>query len=153
MIGIDECPRCKSARTSEIEQDITPFYAKKLRVCGDCGAAWEPFEEADLLDEGEPYSSFVEPCDNCAFRPGSNEQQDADYWKNLIEQLGWPSDFPHSGEFYCHKGVPFDIDVENSQVGFDYPKREDGQYDRTRMRYCRGYLKMLNAKRMVKNRG
>lgn len=152
MKGADQCPRCGSRHWAEDEQPVTPFYARTLRVCGNPAClttgkptAWEPFSEADLLDEGQRYSSFKEPCNNCAFRPGSPEQKDPARWKELMATLsvganGWPA-----GEFFCHKGVPLDIAHETeSDSGFAYPYK-DGKADRKHLRPCRGYLSMRFA--------
>jgi hypothetical protein len=145
MKGADQCPKCGSRKWGDADQAITAFYNRTLRVCGNCATAWEPFDEADLLDEGVQNSSFKEPCNNCAFRLGSNEQQDREKWRKLIATLsvgdsGWPM-----GEFYCHKGVPIDLHHEHpSDSGFAYPYK-DGQPDRKKLRPCRGFLRMTAA--------
>jgi hypothetical protein len=147
MKGADQCPKCASRKWLDADQAITGFYARTLRVCGNCRTAWEPFEEADLLDAGERYSSFKEPCNNCAFRPGSNEQQDLAKWKELIDKLKC------GGRFYCHKGIPVDIHhTSPTDSGFCYPTRTvttklEGRAisqdlpDAKRLRLCRGFLR------------
>lgn len=137
MKGADQCPRCASRKFTTVEQGISGFYARTLTVCGNCGTAWEAFAQADLLDMDLRYSSFREPCDNCAFRPGSNEQQDLERWKGILADCK-----ENGGRFYCHKGVPLAL---KSEDGFDYPKTRDGRHDVKRLRPCRGYLRMLNA--------
>ncbi len=144
MKGADQCPRCASRKWADTEQDVTPFYARVLRVCGNCQTAWEPFNEADLLDEGMRYSSFKEPCNNCAFRPGSAEQQDSEKWKALIEKLSVDSaNGLCSHMFFCHKGVPLDLEHKTaSDSGFAYPYTPDGKPIIEKLRYCCGYLRM-----------
>jgi hypothetical protein len=137
MKGADQCPKCGSRRWADVSQDVTKFYAAVLRVCGNCGCAWEPFDEADLLDEGQWFSSFKEPCNNCAFRPGSNEQADRERWTKML------ADLERAGsQFFCHKGVPLDLNhATESDSGFAYPYR-DGKAQVHKMRLCRGYLRM-----------
>jgi hypothetical protein len=77
---------------------------------------------------------FREPCDNCAFRAGSPESQDKEEWKKLMEQLR------AGGQFFCHKGVPLVTVGEGARASFEFPKRPDGEWDRDRMRLCRGFL-------------
>jgi hypothetical protein len=61
--------------------------------------AWEPINEAHVWDRSDPCASFGEPCNNCAFRPGSPEQVDIPKWKEMIAAL-------RAGvAFHCHKGV------------------------------------------------
>ena len=134
MKGADQCPKCASRKHGDVSQDVTGFYAVTIRVCANCGTPWEPFDPADLLDVDEQLSSFIEPCNNCAFRPGSPEQQDKKRWAELMAELD------AGGSFYCHKGVPMTPGVGN---GFAYP--EDGK-NRKKLRLCRGYLKTLRAK-------
>jgi hypothetical protein len=132
--GADQCPRCASRRTKDgIVENSGRFYARTIRGCVNCSTIWEPFDPAQMLDTDMTTSSFVEPCDNCAFRPGSPEQADTEKWKETVASL------KAGGRFYCHKGVPIDIKNEN---GFAYPK--DGK-DPTKLRLCRGYLNMWGA--------
>lgn len=134
MKGADQCPRCASRSTVDVDQ-ASPggFYSRIVRACVNCRTIWEPFDPAQMLDTDIPTSSFLDPCDNCAFRPGSPEQADTEKWKETIASL------KAGGRFYCHKGVPIDINNEN---GFAYPK--DGK-DPRKMRLCRGYLNMWGA--------
>jgi hypothetical protein len=84
-------------------------------------------------------SSFKEPCDNCAFRPGSPEQKDKARWAELMASL------KENGRFYCHKGVPID---PKSEHGFAYPTKlvckelhpTATTEDVKRLRMCRGWL-------------
>jgi hypothetical protein len=135
--GADRCPRCGSRKTSRAPfptEEYGNFYARVLALCLNpaCKASWEPFDPADLLDDGDPTSSFREPCDNCAFRAGSVEQSNPAKWAKLMSEL------KVNGAFYCHKGVPLDPASEN---GFAYPLHK-----RSKMRYCRGWLKMLSTR-------
>lgn len=130
MKGADRCPRCGSRKIVKASQLVSSFYGKTLAVCGNCGCPWEPFDPADLLDPDDPHSSFKEPCDNCAFRPGSVEQRNAEEWKKTMASL------KAGGRFYCHKGVPM---TPGKGHGFDYPVNKP-----RRLRLCRGYLRMLN---------
>jgi hypothetical protein len=132
MKGADQCPKCASRRWADAEQAITDFYATTIRVCANCGTAWEPFEPGDLLDVDMPLTScFIDPCNNCAFRKGSPEQRDPEKFAELRAKLAG------GGSFYCHKGVPVSPESEN---GFDYP--EGGKNPR-KLRLCRGYLNQL----------
>lgn len=128
MKGADQCPKCASRRWSDVEQEVTDFYAAKLRVCGNCPTAWEPFDQADLLDDDDRYSSFKKPCNNCAFRKGSPEQRDKEGWESKMIELSF------GASFHCHKGVPV---TPNTNHGFDYPT------DRRQLRLCRGYLNSI----------
>lgn len=132
MKGADQCPKCASRRWAEADQDITSFYASRIRVCANCRTAWEPFDPADMIDPAERNASFREPCNNCAFRPGSPEQADTAKWKETIASL------KAGGGFYCHKGVPITPATDH---GFAYPA--EGR-DPRKLRLCRGYLNMLS---------
>jgi len=136
--GADQCPRCASRRWGHVAQPVTGFYARVIRVCANCSAAWEPFDEADLLDAGERYSSFRKPCNNCAFRKDSPEHQDPVAWQALMDKLGWLD-----GHFYCHKGVPIAPESEN---GFAYPQDREHKPDVRKLRLCRGFLNWLNSR-------
>jgi len=131
MKGADQCPRCASRRTVDIDAPSPgSFYARVIRGCHNCQTIWEPYDPADTIDPGDRYASFVEPCNNCAFRPGSPEQADTVEWKKTMASL------KAGGQFYCHKGVPIEPQHEN---GFAYPA--DGQ-NKAKMRLCRGFLNM-----------
>lgn len=91
------CPKCKSIR---VERACLPPTALSHRptdydVCRECKTIWEAYPDnwsEDLVG--------AEPCDNCAFRPGSPEQQDPEKWNALVDQL-------RMGQaFHCHKGSP-----------------------------------------------
>lgn len=132
MKGADQCPRCASRRTVDVDAGPSPggFYNQQVRACVNCKTIWEPFDPADTIDPSERLASFIEPCNNCAFRPGSPEQADTEEWKKTMASL------KAGAAFHCHKGVP--IDPTNAN-GFAYP--EDGKNPR-KLRLCRGFLKM-----------
>jgi hypothetical protein len=110
------------------DQPGLSFYGRQIAICVTCRAAWEPIPTELIWDPTDPCASLSQPCDNCAFRPGSPEQADTAKWKDMIRQLR------AGGTFHCHKGVPLDPAGEN---GFAYPK------DKSKLRICRGYLNAL----------
>jgi len=142
---LEACPNCGSGRLACVLGPVTG-----LDVCLTCFRVWE------RLPAGEPYTvdgeqlPFEVPCDNCAFRGGSQERKDAEAWKDLQQMLAF------GREFYCHKAVPFramgaDGVPTEGERGFEFPKTEatvdlGGEckpyqhYDKDRMRLCRGYL-------------
>jgi len=136
---IPNCPQCGSPRVSAVSlaQLKTPgTISKRLREhggvlqgCLDCHALWEPLPPGEPRHPEEPFMSFAEPCDNCAFRSGSPEVEDKTKWKKLLSHL------KHGGRFYCHKGVPI-----GGEDGFQYPRNDDGVHDERNMRLCRGFL-------------
>lgn len=120
------CPACGSPRV--VQPHIQHSY-EQYAGCIDCSAIWEPLPPGDHTDsDGSPFP-FPEPCDNCAFRPGSPEVEDRTEWQKLLFKL------KHGGRFYCHKGVPL-----GGEDGFQYPKKPDGTHDEDNMRLCRGFL-------------
>jgi hypothetical protein len=139
MKGADQCPKCASRRTTDVAQEVTDFYAGILRVCANCGTAWEPFDPAELIDpKHEPLGAFNHPCGNCAFRKGSPEQADAIGWGETMAKLEAGS------SFYCHKGVPV---TPGDEHGFAYP--EGGRNPR-KLRLCRGYLNAIVGRRIAR---
>lgn len=146
--GAGRCPKCASRKVRCVTAP-TGFYADTLEVCVNCKAMWEPFDPAQLLDAHLPTtSSFKEPCDNCAFRPGSPEQQDPEKWATLMASL------KENGQFFCHKGVPI---TPGEGHGFAYPTKLVSKElhptatteDLKKLRMCRGWLTMW-GKRMDK---
>lgn len=134
--GRGRCPACACRKVGLTEQPITDFYSRTLEVCANCGAAWEPMPPGGehLDSDGTPFP-FNEPCDNCAFRPGSHEQQDTEEWKKTMGSL------KKGGRFFCHKGVT--INLENKS-GFNYPTDGNGKPIIKKLRTCRGYLNMIS---------
>lgn len=154
------CPACGSKRLHVLPMARFADWGADgdWHGCLDCKAVWEPFPAVYARD---PLA--CEPCDNCAFRPGSPEQQDPEGWKNLIAKLkpggddrdyGWLE----QGRFFCHKGVP--IDLTKGPGNFLFPQCPvmiDGEPVRTadgslattedvrKMRICSGFLRMVRA--------
>lgn len=131
------CPQCKGGRvlihdTTEVRPN--EFYARQIAVCAECKIAWEPVDESLIWDRSDPHCSFSEPCDNCAFRPGSPEQADTAKWKEMIASLR------AGASFYCHKGVRL---APGSEHGFAYPHDATGKANKSKLRLCRGYLNAL----------
>lgn len=141
------CPKCGSSRVGYDPTLHHEGYGPGLASCLNCHALWEPFLPSQIWDPDDPLCSFKEPCNNCAFRPGSHEQADTEKWKRTLDSLKC------GGVFYCHKGVPIDPDAEN---GFAYPHRAivievDGKQiekqvpNARKLRMCRGFLKAWPA--------
>lgn len=131
---ITRCPGCGSDRIVELALPDSG----KFGACPACLLVWEPIPEGEAyLTDGEMLP-FEKPCDNCAFRGSSTERANPDYWESLQTNLA------HGGQFLCHKGVPLRVIGETGKQidahDFEYPKKADGSYDRSRMRLCRGYL-------------
>ena len=101
--------------------------------CRACSTMWEPFDARDVEEHlrVEEVPIFRAPCDNCAFRQGSQERSDPDRWADLREQI----EHGGYGAFYCHKGVPIGSDGEH-----EHPLRPDGSHDTARMRLCAGFV-------------
>jgi len=130
--GADQCPCCASRRWTDVEAPSPKgFYARVIRVCANCKTLWEPFDPVETIDPDDRYASFKDPCNNCAFRKGSPEQEDKEEWAKTMASL------KGGNRFYCHKGVPIDI---NNDHGFAYP---GGGQETRKMRLCRGYLNAI----------
>ena len=153
----EHCPACRSRRIFTMPK--AEFPAKlgidcDWQACRDCRACWEPFAANYVRDP-----VCADPCDNCAFRPGSPEQADPVKWKALIETLKPDGgDWWTGGRFYCHKGVP--IDMTKGPGNFLFPEKPitmDGEpvtnsdgspvmhYDLAKMRTCSGFLRIVWA--------
>ena len=133
MKGVDECPACGSAKTFILHARGMESHA----ACRECGSMWEPFDPAALCIADDPMSMFKQPCDNCAFRPGSVERSDPEEWKKLRAELrdGITS-------FWCHKGVPLSNEPDQSH---DQPRLADGTPDIANMRECAGWVALRLA--------
>ncbi len=149
-----QCPKCGSRKVAFEPSLQFQSYGPGLATCRNCKTIWEPFQPEHVWDRDDPYSSFHDPCNNCAFRPGSPEQHDTEKWKSLLDSLKC------GAHFYCHKGVPIEPDAEH---GFAYPQRTivtkfAGQHietktsDRTKLRFCRGFLNASAALRRAFDR-
>lgn len=126
----EQCPKCGSRKVG-FDPDLSHAgYGPGIAACQNCKSVWEPFAPEAIWDKDDPYCSFKQPCNNCAFRKGSPEQSDPAEWAKIMENV------EHFGGFFCHKGVPIEPDAEH---GFAYPHK-DGEPDRRRLRYCRGFL-------------
>lgn len=156
------CPACGSLNAVRIlKEAISPEVRKHLdcdiEICNDCRAVWEAFPAAGYVED----PVCAEPCDNCAFRPGSPEQRDPERWRELMDSLkaGTDAGGCSGGWFYCHKGTP--IDMAKGPGNFLFPqkpvlmdgetiKNSDGSavltHDVAKMRTCSGYLRMVWAR-------
>ncbi len=125
------CPKCKSIR---IERTTLPATGLSVRetlydLCRDCATVWEAYPDDWCEDV-----VGAEPCDNCAFRPGSPEQDDPEGWKHLVEILR------SGGEFRCHKGAPI-LGLLKTP-----PKTEfDAAWVQKRGSKCAGFMRMVWA--------
>ena len=132
MKGADQCPRCGNGGdgvfTLRIRSEAPHSFCRK------CETMWESFKVEDLLVPENEYSCFAKPCDNCAFRKGSQEREDPEKWEHLMQDI-------HLGGamFYCHKGIPL-ADSNNPHESHVQPRREDGSLDKDKMRVCSGWL-------------
>jgi hypothetical protein len=144
----EQCPKC-GCRKVGFDPDMTvEGYGPGIATCINCKAIWEPFRPEHIWDKSDPHCSFREPCNNCAFRPGSNEQADREKWIGLLDSLRLGT------SFYCHKGVPIEPAAEH---GFAYPYKDvviGGHTvsvpDVSKLRLCRGFL---NAMPKLRRRG
>jgi hypothetical protein len=149
----DRCPVCRSRRIVSIPPDRLDIECE-MQACADCRTVWEPFPASYVRDP-----VCAEPCDNCAFRPGSPEQAAPERWKTMIESLKPDSEWWFTGHFYCHKGVP--IDMTKGPGNFLFPQKPilmDGEpvrnadgtivtvEDISKMRTCSGFLRMFWAR-------
>lgn len=120
----------------------------EYEVCIDCRKAWERLPAGEVFTRDGEMMAFDKPCDNCAFRGGSPERSDPERWQALQESITYAG-----GVFFCHKGVPFELDPEGGDKDFEYPTVETkpvvvmGQelpasvkHEVDKMRICRGYL-------------
>lgn len=139
-----KCPKCGSGNIGFDPAMTFKGYGPGLASCANpaCRALWEYFDPAAIWDPTDPVCSFKEPCNNCAFRKGSPEQEDRESWQKLLDQCAL------DGTFYCHKGVPIEPDAEH---GFAYPYK-DGEPDRRKLRICRGYLNFTFSQNAEKRR-
>lgn len=142
-----QCPKCGSRTVAVDPGAKVAGYGPGMATCANCKTIWEPFDPEQIWDKSDAHCSFKEPCNNCAFRPGSNEQRDRAQWKTMIGQL------KKGGQFYCHKGVPITSDAK---YGFAYPTKTVRSdiagpaaphevEDIRKMRLCRGYLNALRG--------
>jgi hypothetical protein len=142
---LEACPSCGSGR-------ICCVIGLDFDFCMKCHRIWERLDPKEAYTIDGEQMAFHTPCDNCAFRGDSPERKDKEGWKHLQAMLNG------GGEFYCHKGVPFNVmnadgtgPVEAGDRAFLFPRKEGNvdivgvckpyqRYDTERMRLCRGYL-------------
>lgn len=132
--------------TAEFEI-MRKYFGVALQLCRACSAVWEAFPAAGYVED----PVCAEPCDNCAFRPGSPEQQDKEGWKTLTANLRPGGDPMGDHRFYCHKHVA--IDLTKGPGNFIFPTYDGLTVagtttpipDTSKMRTCSGYLRMLWA--------
>lgn len=140
------CPACASWR-------ILCALGTDLDMCLKCHRCWERVNPGEAFMVDGEMLAFKRPCDNCAFRGGSDERKDSETWLELQAMLRYGK-----SEFFCHKGVPMKASVEeiaghapDSRMAFDFPvevktldiageTRPYEAYVREHMRLCRGYL-------------
>ena len=158
------CPACRSRRIFDLPTQGLERFGVDVdwMGCRDCRAVWESFPPVYVRDP-----VCAEPCNNCAFRPGSPEQADKERWRELMRSLK-PSESKSdsfgfsTGQFYCHKGIP--IDMDKGPGNFLFPRKPvlmDGEpvrqgdgtpvmtEDTARMRICSGFLRMMWAQKSV----
>lgn len=128
------CPTCKSIRIERLSGlGGAGGVETDFDVCRECGAAWEAYPP-----DWCPDVVGAEPCDNCAFRPGSPEQQDPVEWKAMIDRLR------AGGEFKCHKGAPMLGLLDATRGGnLEFDKDWILKHGRT----CAGFMRMVWAMR------
>ena len=154
------CPSCQCEDITIISKQAIPesiaeHFSSDIAFCRKCGALWEPLPAVHVED---PVGA--EPCDNCAFRPGSPEQDDPVKWRALLDSLKPDPHGGFGGRFYCHKNVP--IDMTKGPGNFLFPTRPvmmDGEplrqrdgtvvttMDTSKMRVCSGFLRMVWARK------
>lgn len=134
MKGADECPRCGSGNVASLDRHTKVEHP--MAGCVECLTLWEPFDPAALVDwdHDDQNRPFAKPCDNCAFRQGSPEREDTVKWELLIQNIL----LAECGAFFCHKGVPLELNVPGQS--HDHPKFPDGNFDYGRSRMCAGFI-------------
>lgn len=135
LSGLPTCPACSSTNVIgnfEAPERVEFYSTSWFGYCQACKAIWEAPAEYGAVDDDGSLFAFKDPCDNCAFRPGSQEMEDREAWNAMVARLR-----EDGGIFFCHKHVPI---APESEDGFAYPKTPDGRHDTDRMRICRGFL-------------
>ena len=117
------CPQCES------DEVIFTGETSAFGVCLSCRTIFVAYPDNWCRD---PFQA--EPCDDCAFRPGSPEQQDPERWAARMSRL------KSDTLFYCHKGMPVDVDIAEQRTDYraDLPPEH-------RRRLCAGYARMIAA--------
>jgi hypothetical protein len=122
------CPRCKSTRIEHKRLMGTSHVETDYDMCLNCATCWEAYPENWCEDV-----VGAEPCDNCAFRPGSPEQADPEEWKKLVALL------KAGREFRCHKGSP----ILGLAPGSDSKVEFDADWVQKHGRTCAGFMRMV----------
>lgn len=130
---------CETCGSIEIGDLIHSIAGTRMSFCTSCGNIWETVPPGwhDLTCKRQP-------CDNCAFRRGSPEQQDPYRWAQILEAV------ENETGFYCHKGIPLkkgDL-IKDGKVRFDFG-------DRTPLeaRLCAGYMCAVAARQLAAGGG
>lgn len=136
------CPKCKSIRIERTTLPPTGLSARETLydLCRECGTVWEAYPDNWCEDV-----VGAEPCDNCAFRPGSPEQTDREGWAALIDTLR------AGGEFRCHKGSPILGITDGRKPNADgtVSVEFDKEWVQRHGRKCAGFMRLvwaMNAK-------
>lgn len=128
------CPRCKSIRveTTALPSTGMSHRPTKYALCKECATVWEAYPDDWCEDV-----VGAEPCDNCAFRPGSPEQANPAKWKHLIGILR------SGGEFRCHKGSP----ILGLDPGKPREQEREIEFDKDWVqrhgRKCAGFMRLV----------
>jgi hypothetical protein len=131
---LKKCPSCRSANIARHQRHPEKPDGTFYDACRDCMAIWESIPQGEQYKRDGELMAFHEPCDNCAFRPGSPESHDKAEWRKLMDKLR------AGGSFLCHKGVPIKSVGEGSRADFDFQCDASGLPAPERSRLCRGYL-------------
>lgn len=122
----DTCPACGSDQVFEGVKQEAHAGDVFFDGCSQCLVIWER--------ETREHPSR-EPCSNCAWLPGSKEVASGEIF-TLIQRT-----IHGRGIFYCHRRVPFTLDlVSHEQSGFQHKPNDAG--DRiTNATVCAGWLR------------
>lgn len=104
------CPKCGSRDTvtAPMPAELAMSHIATLgAICRTCKTFWEAYPPGWSHDV-----VGAEPCDNCAFRPGSPEIADRAEWRDMLAKL------KAGQEFRCHKGAPIIADADG-KMEFD----------------------------------
>lgn len=133
------CPNCKSIRIERttLEPAALSHRPTDYDLCRACGTVWEAHPEDWCEDV-----VGAEPCDNCAFRPGSPEQADPEGWRELVAKL------KSGNEFKCHKGAPIlGLAEQRPLPNGNFEVEFDPDWIKRRGRNCAGFMRLVWAMR------
>ena len=120
------CPNCGSRQVLNIEIEKLADSDCPLSVCADCRKMWETPPE--MWRGTKPVECG--PCDNCAFRLGSEESQDPEVWSAHLRSV------INRSPFYCHKGVPRELVSGDAEFEFKMDRL-------TEYRVCGGWAQAV----------